>query len=232
VLIGGRLQNGALSRDMWLWRGHEWSQLAPTGMPPPAENAPMAWDAVRQQLVLLIPTASDALATMDTWTWDGRSWTQRRPPLAPPGRAGSSLAWDAATGAMLLTVPCCTGATQQRSETWTYDGESWQRLQPSQSPPMRALVAPDVKHGRTVLVAACCTGFDGGGLVGPPTTWTWDGTDWTRSAATLPPLQDVSALTTDVRGDVLLVARVAGAGPRHPVDGLWRWSGTAWERLV
>jgi hypothetical protein len=232
VMFGGRLQDGALATDMWLWRGHEWSQEAVTGMPPPTENAPMAYDEVRREMVLLVPSGSDAPATMDTWTWDGRAWTQRSGSSGPPARAGSSLAWDPASGSMLLTLPCCVGAPQQQSETWAWDGRAWQRLQTLHSPPMHAVVAPDAKHSRTVLVAACCGGFDSGDSVGPPTTWTWNGTDWTRSAAALPALQDVSALATDVRGDVLLVARVAGAGPRHPVDGLWRWTGTDWERLV
>jgi hypothetical protein len=30
---------------------------------------------------------------------------------------------------------------------------------------------------------------------------------------------------------VVLVGRVAGAGPDHPLDGVWRWTGAAWQRL-
>jgi len=232
VLVGGRLADGSNAGDMWEWRDGAWSRLSVGGVPPPSVNGPMAWDWPRQQMVLLVPDGSQLLPTAQTWTWDGLVWSQRHPALSAPLRSGASMTWDPATGEVLLTVPCCPGAFEQRTETWTWDGASWSRRQTLHSPPIPALVAEDDIHARTVLMAACCGGFDPASTIGPPQTWVWDGSDWTRTSAALPALQDVAALATDLQGHTTLIARVAGAGPRHPLDGLWRWSGSAWVRLV
>jgi hypothetical protein len=231
VMVGGRLRNGDLAIDMWAWRGSEWTQLV-SGLPPPTLDAPMAWDQAHRQAVLLVPDGSGPLAAGQTWTWTAtRGWSLVATPTSPPARVGSSMTFDPATGMVLLLVPCCAGATEVQSATCAWDGTTWHRLQTRHSPPLHASVAADPVHSRTVLIAACCGRYDDD-AVGPPDTWTWDGQDWTRSTGRLPALQDVVALADDAAGTPLLVGRVAGAGPRHPLDGLWRWTGAAWERLL
>jgi len=237
LLVGGRLDDGTLAGDMWEWGGTEWSRLPVSGVPPPTVQAPMAWDGVHRRAVLLVPDNTGPLPLAQTWTWDEGSadWNLQQPAVSPPFRAESSMTFDPATREVLLTVPCCAGATEQRTETWTWDGATWARRQTLHQPPIHAMVTGDSVRGRTLLVAACCGGFDAASSVGPPQTWAWDGHDWTlfsTGTARLPALQDVAAVVTDARGDPLLVARVAGAGPRHPLDGLWRWTGAAWVRLV
>jgi hypothetical protein len=235
LLVGGRLDDGSLAADMWEWDGTEWSRLPVSAVPPPTVQAPMAWDSVHRQAVLLVPDNSGPLPQAATWTWDegADAWALQRPATSPPLRAESSMTFDPATGEVLLTVPCCPGATEQTTETWTWDGATWARRQTLHQPPIHAAVTSDSLHGRTLLVAACCGGFDAASTVGPPQTWTWDGHDWTQlTAARLPALQDVAAVVTSARGEPMLVARVAGAGPRHPLDGLWSWTGAAWVRLV
>ncbi|HZS14089.1 MAG TPA: kelch repeat-containing protein [Candidatus Dormibacteraeota bacterium] len=231
LLVGGQLAGGAPARDMWVWQGSSWRRLVPGLLPPPSQGAPMAWDPVHGTALLVIPDGTGALPSAQTWTWDGTGWSRHLPAAEPPLRAASSLAYDPTTGGMLLAVPCCPASTTQRTETWLWDGATWQRLQTLHSPPLDAAIATDPVHGRVVLVAACCPGLDAG-TVGPPQTWVWDGADWTRPAeASLPALQDVGAVATDAAGSVLLVGRLAGAGPHHPLDGLWRWTGVAWRRL-
>ena len=235
LLVGGQLDDGALAGDMWQWRGDQWLRLHVSGVPPPTVDAPLAWDAARHQAVLLVADPTSPLPTADTWTWDESTgqWTEQHPPTSPPLRAESSLTFDPATGDVMLVVPCCAGAVEQLSETWTWDGTTWSRRQTLHQPPIHATVTADPARHRTLLVAACCGGFDPSSTIGPPQTWSWDGNDWTRiAAAPLPALQDVAALVTDARGNPELIARVAGAGPRHPLDGLWQWTGARWLRLV
>ena len=232
LLVGGRLADGSDAADMWSWRGGVWSRVLAGGVPPPTVSAPMAYDRVHQQVVLLVPDSSALLPRAQTWIWDGAAWSLRHPVASPPLRPESSMTWDPATGTVLLAVPCCPGAIDQSTETWTWDGSGWARRDTRHQPPIHAVVSEDDVHARTVLVAACCGGFDAVSTVGPPETWVWDGRDWTRiGAAALPALQDVAALATDAQGRPLLVARVAGAGPRHPLDGLWTWTGSGWTRL-
>jgi hypothetical protein len=231
VMVGGRLGTGAPAEDMWTWQGSSWRR-AGGGLPPASYQAPMAWDRVHHEAVLVLPDdTAGPLPSAQTWTWDGAGWTRRAPAVSPPLRSGASMTFDPATAGVLLLVPCCPGSSNQRSQTWRWDGVSWQRLQTVHSPPGRALVAEDGLRNQTVAVTECCPGLDVG-AVGPPQTWVWDGRDWTRSPAVLPALQNVSAVVTDAGGNALLVARVAGAGPRHPLDGLWRWTGVAWDRLM
>jgi hypothetical protein len=232
VLVGGRLTDGSDAADMWQWRDGTWSRLPVRGLPPPAVQAPIAWDWTRQQVVLVVPDDSGPLPVAQTWTWDGTAWTRRHPLVSPPLRTESSMTWDPVTGDVLPTVPCCPNAFEQRTETWTWDGLTWSRRDTLHSPPIHAMVTEDDIHARTVLVAACCSGFDPASTVGPPQTWVWDGYDWTRVDATLPALQDVAAVVTDAQGRPLLLGRVAGAGPRHPLDGLWTWKGSVWRRLA
>jgi hypothetical protein len=233
LLVGGRLADGTSAQDTWLWHGGTWSRLAPDALPPPTVGAPMAWDAAHQEAVLLTFDESNGLPLAETWTWDGSTWTHREPSTSPPLRAESSMDFDPATGMVMLTVPCCRGALDQRTETWTWDGTTWARRPTFHQPPTHAVIAADPSHHRTLLVAACCNGFDPATSIGAPQTWTWDGVDWKRvTGAPLPALQDVAALTTDAHGTPLLVGRVAGAGPRHPLDGLWSWAGAGWVRLV
>lgn len=230
LLLGGRLDDGTAVNDMWAWQGSAWVPVRATPLPPPSDGAVMAWDPLRGSAVLVLPDGGGVLPSAQTWTWDGAAWTKQAFPVEPPLHAGSSMAFDPTSGGMLLMVPCCRGSTTQRSETWRWDGATWHRLDPLHSPPLHASLATDAAHGRVVLVAACCAGFDGD-TIGPPQTWTWDGTDWSRLGASLPALQDVGALATDASGSVLLVGRLAGAGPGHPLDGVWRWTGAAWVRL-
>jgi hypothetical protein len=234
LMVGGQLGgSGGPAGDMWLWGGHSWSALHPPGGVPPASmQAPMAWDAAHGSAVLVVPAGDGGLLpTVATWVWDGVAWSRRATAVSPPLRDGSSMAFDPTTGGVLLLVPCCKGSTTAQSETWRWDGATWQRLQTRHSPPLHASVSADPAHGRVLLVAACCGGFDGD-TIGPPQTWSWDGVDWTRvPGAALPALQDVGSLATDASGAVVLVGRLAGAGPRHPLDGVWRWTGAAWERL-
>ncbi|HXA28295.1 MAG TPA: hypothetical protein VN193_06060 [Candidatus Angelobacter sp.] len=232
LMVDGELADGTPAADMWAWGGHSWTQLHPPGgLPPPATLAPMAWDRAHGDAVLVVPSATGGpLPVLDTWVWDGAAWSRHATAVSPPERSGSSMAFDPATGGVLLLVPCCQGSTTQQSETWRWDGAAWQRLQTRHAAPLHATVATDVVHGRVLLVASCCAGFDGG-TVGPPQTWSWDGVDWTPLAgAPLPALQDVGTLATDASGAVVLAGRLAGAGPRHPLDGVWRWTGAAWER--
>lgn len=233
LLIGGRFDDGSRALDMWSWQGSAWRPVQVSGgLPPPTVSAPMAWDRTRNQAVLLVAdTAAGPVGSAQTWTFDGNAWIQQHPSTSPLLRPGSSMSFDPATGDVMLLVPCCSGTPTHISETWLWDGADWQRVQTGHSPPIRAYAAEDTVHNRTVLVSQCCDGFDAD-TIGPPQTWVWDGTDWTRvDTAPLPALQDVAAVASDAAGTPLLVARLAGAGPRHPWDGLWRWTGTGWVRL-
>jgi hypothetical protein len=74
TLVFGGL-GAQLFGDTWAWDGAVWRQL-PAG-PPPRQNAQMAWDSVRNRVVLMGGFAAAPSSPLpDHWEWDGTGWTQ------------------------------------------------------------------------------------------------------------------------------------------------------------
>jgi hypothetical protein len=63
--------------ETWIWDGANWTNATPAVSPSSRRSHVMAWDAIRQKIVLVggIDTASD-FPVSDTWTWDGSVWSQ------------------------------------------------------------------------------------------------------------------------------------------------------------
>ncbi len=82
--FGGGQQN-ATSDELWRWRGYRWELVEPADgvKPPPRGGAGMAYDPVRDRLVLVggnrvgstnSPAPYDRY--LDTWEWDGVRWSE------------------------------------------------------------------------------------------------------------------------------------------------------------
>jgi cysteine-rich repeat protein len=114
----------------WLWTGSAtagtWSLATPAHVPPARENTAMAYDPIRQQIVLFSGGGAN-----DTWLWNGADWTLARPPLAPTARDDAALAWNAARGALVLFGG---GAS---TDTWEWTGSAWSQLDPDGAPDAR-----------------------------------------------------------------------------------------------
>jgi len=76
VLFGGRNYQG-VNNETWTFNGTSWTKQAvpPAGSPPGRSNPQMAFDTVRNQVVLF--GGKDNNKTLgDTWVWNGSTWTQ------------------------------------------------------------------------------------------------------------------------------------------------------------
>lgn len=81
VIFGGGLQlpdgqfppdtTGAWLRDLWAWDGRHWTRLAAGGPPSRGGQPGLAYDELRDRLVLFGGGHLDG-----TWEWDGRGWRQ------------------------------------------------------------------------------------------------------------------------------------------------------------
>jgi len=101
VLFGGYDPlNPAYFGDTWEWDGSNWKQRIQTDNPPARAGHALAYDAVRQHVVLFGGGAFAALN--DTWEWDGRIWIQHTPATSPPGRTVHALVYDAARRRIVL----------------------------------------------------------------------------------------------------------------------------------
>src|SRR6185436_16089127 len=75
ILFGGLAAAGQPLADTWALDSlNDWAQLGPTHVPPPRRSHAMAWDTVRQRVVMFGGDGGVALLA-DTWIWDGTDWT-------------------------------------------------------------------------------------------------------------------------------------------------------------
>ena len=102
------------------------------------------------------------------------------------------------------------------NDTWTWNGLSWTRQNPSGSPPPANYpnMAYDATHGVVVLFIA-------------GQTWAWDGVTWTqRHPSVSPPARGDGAMVFDAAtGKIVLFSGIS-----TPND-TWSWDGTTWLEL-
>jgi cysteine-rich repeat protein len=142
VMFGGTTagqDNGNANAETWTWDGSAWHSAAPA-MAPSARYAPaMAYDPVRDQVVLfgglLLPAVQG-----DTWIWDHKTQTWSKPAVAlsPPARAYASMAWDPARQTLVLYGGF---GTQSLDDAWQWDGQRWSALAIAGGPGVRQTYA-------------------------------------------------------------------------------------------
>jgi hypothetical protein len=149
---------------------------------------------------------------------------------SPPAVAFPAVAYDGATQSLVMF---------DGAHTWTWDGTSWGRLQagtaPSTGSPGRAGRVAFDPQSRTLILyiggfqPACVPpGDDIARPCGPyhdPETWSWDGTEWHRLAATTPDHGVALALDPTDGRPLMLTSAADGCA-----TVTWLWSGTAWTR--
>jgi hypothetical protein len=220
--------------DTWTFDG-AWKQQAPTASPPARSAGTAAFDDARDEVVLFGGHSPQDLA--DTWLWDGTAWRQADPSTSPSARRHAAMVYDAVRGetvlfggAHVLTSDECRvvcDSVQEFNDTWTWDGTTWTREQPADSPPalQNVTMVFDAARGETVLF---------GGLNGSnefsAQTWTWNGVNWTlEEPTTVPPERADAQMSYDpvLQSVVMFSGLRPGSGPAD----LWAWDGTDWTEI-
>ena len=128
VLFGGHDSNsGQRMADTWQWDGANWVQLTPSVSPYARLWHAMAYDPVRDRIVLF---GGDHIQPYslgdenDTWEWDGAQWRRDWTDAAPSIRAGHSMVYDSGLGRMVLFGGFNAGVTPNTfsNETWELGG--------------------------------------------------------------------------------------------------------------
>lgn len=229
VLFGGRGNPTSSSDpvamdDTWTWDGSRWSRATPAVSPTGRFYHAMAYDALRQRVVLFggrLDTQSSA-SSNETWEWTGAAWLRKTPPLAPSGRYQTSLVYDQARGRCVLFGGVdSTGHVLE--DTWEWDGNTWALRAKVSGPTARGSMSLAYDEGRQRVV-----GFGGFGGTGNATyfadTWEWDGVAWTQRVTTpSPPSQTSSVLVYDQHRKV---STLFGSNALHQV---WDWNGSSWQ---
>jgi len=121
VLFGGSVApaNTVNGGDTWVWDGSSWTQKFPVVSPPGRSDSALAYDRLRDQVVLfggyrcfLASCVSD-----DTWVWDGGTWAMKSPATSPPARAYHSMTFDSARG-QLVVFGGLNSTNALLSDTW------------------------------------------------------------------------------------------------------------------
>lgn len=97
VLFGGTEDGGAILGDTWTWNGSSWTPIdTGNNAPCPRHSHRMAWDSVRNEVVLFGGTGSGNCLPgggprNDTWIWNGaaRTWRECQPCATRPSRRSS-----------------------------------------------------------------------------------------------------------------------------------------------
>jgi hypothetical protein len=233
VLFGGRRDlDGIDLADTWEWDGATWLQRSPSTSPSPRISHGMAFDALRQRVVLFGgggANASGWTGLSDTWEWDGSNWTQLRPTTSPPARFGASMAWDTVRQRLVLFGGWGAPPDRSLADTWEWDGATWAQRTPTRSPPGHSsqAMASDPVHRRVVLF---------GGLPGSnpgPGTWEWDGSTWAQATPIMsPPARRSHAMAWDAaRQRILLFGGMHEVGNHSTsLADTWEWDGATWAQ--
>lgn len=126
VLFGGEnVNHGDYFADTWAYSfgANRWTQMRPKESPPARDYSVMAYDSVRDRILLFGGADSNETPFDDLWAYDlGRdTWSELKPTGArPTARAWHAMAFDNEAGVLVLFGGGPTRA-EYTNEVWTFD---------------------------------------------------------------------------------------------------------------
>lgn len=187
VMFGGGAGTGGNTflNETWTWDGTNWTQRFPTTVPGPRFGAAMAYDSLRQVVVMHGGFVQSGLDTGDLWEWNGTDWTQRTPAGGPSARGAHRMVFDATRGFTLLYGGYSTPGQTTLADTWIWDGNSWTAGPGGPGSLCDQLFVHDSHRQRVVLFGGLR--ITGPSLIDLNATWEWNGIAWTPRTTATPP---------------------------------------------
>ncbi len=113
------------SSTTWLIDEDGVREVMQRGGPSARGGAALAYDAARDRVVLVGGTRQSSGAGLtDTWLFDGTTWTEAEPATPAPAVSAAGIAYDATRERVVIVKP----VTDQRGETWEWDGNTWMQI--------------------------------------------------------------------------------------------------------
>lgn len=197
----------------------DWRRASPATSPSARYGAAMAYDPVRERVLLIGGVTARSSVPDDAWEWDGANWL-RVPSFGTPFGLDPLLAYDPVGGGILVLG----NAIGQGTLRW--DGTGWTRVaSQALSPPHRTGAA--IASTRDGVIV-----FGGGGLNAPPSneTWHWAGGQWTRrGSVTNPPERSYCQMAYDSVQQRVLMS--GGFGGNNRYRDTWEWVDGWWNVL-
>jgi hypothetical protein len=117
----------------------------------------MAYDSLRQRVLLFWGDSKPGAAVAQTWEWDGSRWVRLTPSIEPPGREYAEMVSDSARGVVVLAGgrrnPVDADTSVYVTDTWEWDGAIWDARLPAPTAlgRIRHAMAYDSARGVVVL---------------------------------------------------------------------------------
>lgn len=146
MLFGGRNPSPFFAlNDTWEYDGTIWTQRTPATVPTADFQPAMAYDPVRNVMVMYLGYNSQ------TWTWNGTNWTRLFPAHNPGARNNAVLSWDGRLGRVVM--PASSGGRLSGWDFWGFDGTDWATIAGAVEPTARDnfAIAFDPIRSQTVI---------------------------------------------------------------------------------
>lgn len=180
VLYGGLGSTGQYALDeTWRYDGTDWTQLAPITSPGGLYRHGLAFDELRQTIVLFGGRYNSWIQNQcksDTWEFANGNWTFASPTISPPGLVDVAMSWHPGMNQVLL-FGGLDASGLAHDETWAYDGTAWTQINTTGPRPAARVDARMVPLIGTNL-CMLCGGRDPVTMQIFNDTWHHDGVNW------------------------------------------------------
>jgi hypothetical protein len=233
VMFGGYDLDFNRTNDVWEYDGltRAWANVTAPG-PSARQGAAMAYDPLRDRILLFGGKDDAGTVLGDTWQWNtvAKTWTQLTLSPSPPARVGSRMVYDVANDRFVLQGGL-SSISVLLSDTWRWDPVSgaWSNLMPGAG----AGFSPRVYHGLVYNTTNGRVTIFGG--LGPSAylndLWELQGNTWVNvtPGGTSPPVRAWSGVTYE-SANGRLVLYGGWQGSSSYVD-TWAWNGSSWAQL-
>ena len=227
-LYGGVSFPNYRANPIYLYDGDDWLAMTPESSWPQMSrsNFGMAYDCVRNIVVIFggFETGFDYLG--DTWEWDGENWVEKLPEHHPFDRVAVAMVY-----AEHLNVSLLFGGIEEgnifKNDTWSWDGNDWVEIETDHAPSPRGTnMVYDDQRNRIVLFGGTENGWQG-----LNDTWIFNGEDWTElSPPESPPAVYYQAMSYDSHRDRCIVFGGIPLGGGY-LDETWEFDGALWQQI-
>lgn len=192
LVFGGRAESTELRgkvtllNDLWAWQNGNWQQLDAANAPPVRQNPDLAYDRVRDRVIMFggyryLADGRTIDPLYDTWEFDGTSWTEVQTAANGPKVDKPLLAYDIERKQTILLGINSTFDTQMYR--WNPNSKAWDSVPADPKPPcVHESTLVYQTHNQTLLLT--------GGLCDDTASnsdevWQWDGVIWSKIDAKL-----------------------------------------------
>jgi hypothetical protein len=234
MLFGGSLGPGMSANDTWAWDGTTWHELDISGgtRPLAGSGAEMAWDAAKNEMVLVTEALTANAA--ETWTWGATGWARQPQGDLAVSVYGDVMAYDPTSHSLLLVSLQSQDSTDSTdSVAFRWDGSTWQMVNDGGPAITGMALNPQLN---TVL--ACGVATYSPSLVVQDSCWEWLTDGWFELQAAVPPEDSLQLMVEDEVTDtgharILMFGWLTRAIPGQPQPlHIWSWDGEVWKLLA